>query len=166
MPRAVPAIVTASVLALSSGDILDVDIATIVAEIGVFLLLVAILRWILFRPLIRVLEARDTAIDGARAEAEAKMREAEARTAEYEEKLRAARARAAAERDALRLEGRRAEAELVEKIKAETGKAVEEGKARARQEAQGLRRTLDASTPALAAKIAARVLGRDPGAAS
>ena len=165
MPRAVPALVSANVL-VASGDLMSVDVGTIVVEIVLFLLLVAAMRAIVFKPLMKVLEARDRAIDGKRDEAEARMREADARTAEYEEKLREVRARAAAERDALRAEGRKAEMELLEKVKAETAKVVEDGKAAVRKEADRIRQELDAANPALAASMAERVLGGKPGASS
>lgn len=161
MARAVLATIAAIGLA-SSGDLLAFDPATIIAEIILFLLLVALMRVILFRPLVRVLEARDRAIDGARAEAEARVREADARTAEYEERLHDVRARAAGERDALRADGRAMEAALLDRVKAETARAVVEGKAAVRKEAELLRQDLDARVPSLSNAIASRVLGRDP----
>ena len=169
MPRAVHVVVASSASLVPNliPDVMDPSFwATVGFEIAVFLLLLAVLRVLVFKPLLAVLEARDRAIEGARAEAEARMREADARTAEYEERLRLVRTRAAAERDALRAEGRKAEAELLEKVKTETAKAVEEGKAAVRREADVLRRELEAGTSALAGRIATRVLGRDPGSAS
>jgi F-type H+-transporting ATPase subunit b len=153
---------TFAVVSVASGDLMTFDVPTVLVEIALFLLLVALLRVIVFKPLLAVLEARDRAIDGARAEAEQRVREADRRVAEYEARLDDVRAKAAAERDALRAQGRAEETRILEAAKAETTRAVDEGKAAVRREADALRRELDVQIPSLAASIASRALGRDP----
>ncbi len=151
-----------AVASVASGDLMSIDVPTLVVEIVLFLVLVAVLRALVFKPLLQVLEARDRAIDGARSEAEVRVREADARADEYEARLKEVRAKAAAERDGLRAEGRAEETRILEGAKAQTIRAVEEGKAGVRRQAAVLRSELDAQIPALAGSIATRALGRDP----
>ena len=114
---------------------------TLVAQVINFLILVAILTKVAYKPLMKILEERRSAIEGSIAEAQKEREEAEAMKAEYKAQLAQARAEAQAivakaehtakeSRDAILAEAKREQARMLqaarEEIALERQRAVAE----------------------------------------
>ena len=136
------------------GGILLKAIPTIV----IVLLLHFYLKAMLFKPLERVLKARDEATGGARKAAQASLETAERKAGEYEAAIRDARAELyreqeqaraglAAAQDARLKESRQRMSEMISQAKAEIG-----------NEAAAAKQNLEAETSSLADEIAGAVL--------
>jgi F-type H+-transporting ATPase subunit b len=149
-----------SMLVLSSGALIDLD-GTMLVLAGVFFITLLVLRAFVFRPMIALFEAREEAIDGARAEA--RRMDAEARQAadKFDQEMRRLRATATTDRERLRQEGLRLERTILEKVQAETRKELTDAEARVQEEARRLRADIQMAVPKLAGQIAAKLLGRE-----
>ncbi|MBO5244840.1 MAG: F0F1 ATP synthase subunit B [Selenomonadales bacterium] len=114
---------------------------TLVAQVINFLILVAILTKVAYKPLMKILEERRSAIEGSIAEAQKEREEAEAMKAEYKAQLAQVRAEAQAivakaertakeSRDAILAEAKREQARMLqaarEEIALERQRAVAE----------------------------------------
>jgi F-type H+-transporting ATPase subunit b len=136
---------------------------SLVFVLVLFLIFVFVMNRILFRPIGRVLDERQTLTEGAANEARAARRRYEAKLAEYEATIRQARAesyrRSEQERAAALDERRR----LIEEAK---GQAHEEiGRARHEIERQvaAARAALESESRQIAERISRTVLGRTVG---
>ncbi|MBI2893529.1 MAG: hypothetical protein HYY06_08245 [Deltaproteobacteria bacterium] len=152
-------------LAASSGSIIDLDF-TLAVQLLLFLGLFLILRPLLFRRLVRLFAAREESIEGATKEAKRMEQESRSKTAAYEEAMKRVRAEAAVEREVLKTEGAKAAASVVSTARDNATRHLEEGKRRIADEAQSLRAQLAPRTKELAADLARKLLGRDPGGAA
>src|SRR5262245_8876343 len=83
--------------------IIDLD-STILLQVGVFVITGLLLTRYLFRPYLKVSQARADGIEGARAEARQMDDEAQAKMAEYAQAFNAAKSKANAERAKLQAE--------------------------------------------------------------
>lgn len=153
-----------SVAALGA-SVIDLD-ASMLIELGLFLLLFLILRPLLFRRLVDLFAAREKSIEGARAEAREMEEESKKKTAAYEDAMKKVRAEASVERDALRAEATKAAAAIVGTARDEAGRQLEDGKRAIQGEAQSIRADLGPRARALGLELTRRVLGRDPGGAA
>jgi F-type H+-transporting ATPase subunit b len=144
---------------LSGGSIIDLD-GTIFIQLAIFLVLFLVLRAFVFEPMTKLFAAREKAIDGAREEARKLEREMREQTVGFEEKIRAARIAAAEERDRIRAEGAKVEKTILENVKNDTAKALDEARRRLATEATEVRGALQRAVPAMAREIAAKLLGR------
>lgn len=145
---------------LSGGSMIDLD-ATLVVQMGLFFVALLVLHTLIFKPLLKVFEAREEAIDGAKDAA--KQFEAEAAGAgnEFEEKMRDIRLKAGVERDRLRGEGAKLEASILLSVQTETQKQLTDADAQLESEAKKLRAELQAQVPVLARTIAGKLLQRE-----
>ncbi len=116
------------------------------------------LKYVFFRPLQRVLDARYEATEGARKQAEQSLERAAAKAREYEEAMRAARAEVYQAQEDLhrRLEQQRREEAEAARGRAEA--AIAHAKADLARDAEGARRTLASEADAIAARIADTIL--------
>ncbi|MBK8253878.1 MAG: ATP synthase F0 subunit B [Polyangiaceae bacterium] len=150
-----------SKLFASGGDIVvDFDFSFL-AQCVLFTFFVILLKPLLFDPLMKVFEEREKRIDGAKAEAREMDKQAADLLTEYEAEMEKIRREASREREELRAETARVEAQIMAEARAEAAKILEAGKARIDAEVETLRKELDKQTPALAAEIASRVIGRE-----
>jgi len=152
--------VASEALASEGGLVLLPDPNTLVVLMIVFGLLVYPANQLIFRPIFRVLDERDSRITGTRRDAERLAREADQVLARYQESVREVRADAERERKAA-LE--RARADGAARTGAARGDAEREvGRARAEVAAalEEARVTLRAESAGLAREVAARALGR------
>ena len=146
---------------LASGDInVDFDLS-FVAQCLLFTFFVVLLKPLLFDPLMKVFEEREKRTEGAKAEAREMDKQAADLLTEYEAELDKVRREASRERDELRAETAKLEAKIMAEARAESAKILETGKSKIAAEVEVLRAELDKATPALAAEIASRVLGRE-----
>lgn len=151
-----PALMT---LGAEGHPLIDFDF-TVFIQFGIFAVTALIAtRW-LFKPYLRMREARAEGIEGGRKEAETFSAEADARLADYQAKLAAARSRALDEQRAIRGEAVAHERELTAKARGEATRALDEAQARVASETESARADLLPRADAIASEIAAKLLGR------
>jgi F-type H+-transporting ATPase subunit b len=148
-------------LAMSTSPI-DLDFNNVVVfQVVIFVFLIAVLKPLLFDPMLKVFALREERTEGARATA----RELEERAGEllqrYEAELSRVHQAAAQERDRLRAEASKLEAEILEEARAAAAKIVDEGRRRIETEVNAIRFELGKQSERLAGDIATRVLGRE-----
>jgi F-type H+-transporting ATPase subunit b len=139
------------------GSLIDVN-RTLVVQLVSFLLLLAVLYKLLYRPLLAGLEGRSAAIQQQLAEAQAAREEAQRQLGAMEERIRTAQAEA----QGLRERALREAAELRERLSAEArqeaARLVETAQAQVGQEVRRARAELRAEVGGLATQIAERLV--------
>lgn len=148
-------------LASAAAPVVDID-GTIFIQAGIFLLLMAILHPLLFKPWLATRARREHAIDGTLLAATELRVEAERIGVDYDARLADARGRAGA----VRSEAVKAAESDRQRRLADTRSAanveLEELRSRLARESDAARNTLAARVDELAADIATRILGRTP----
>jgi F-type H+-transporting ATPase subunit b len=148
-------------LASAAAPVVDID-GTIFIQAGIFLLLMAILHPLLFKPWLATRARRDHAIEGTMLAATELRVESERVGAEYEARLADARGRAAGIRsEAVKAADSERQRKLTETRNA-TGIELQGLRERLVGESNAARETLAARVDELAVDIATRVLGRTP----
>ncbi len=145
---------------LSSGSIIDLD-GTFFLQLGIFVVAFFVLRALIFKPVVAVLEAREEAIEGAARDALQFEREAEEKETAFSDEMRQVRAKGTALREELRAKAKETEAQLLADVRATTQAEFDEADALLRAEADKARAEIATGTPALAAQIAAKLLDRE-----
>ena len=130
-------------------------------QVGLFVLLMLVLKPVLFDPMLKLFEEREKRIDGAKAAARKIDEKSASALTKYETEMARARASANIERDKLRAEGVKMENEILAKVRVATAQSLEAGKQKAHAEAAQVRATLQGESGALAKDLASRVLGRE-----
>jgi F-type H+-transporting ATPase subunit b len=155
------ALVTHSMNAAAERSVVvDLDI-TVVGQIVLFLVLLAILKPVLFDPMLKLFEEREKRIDGAKLQAR-KMDEASAGAlTKYESEMQHARAAGNVEREKIRGEGAKTENEILGKVRAATAQSLDEGRKKLQADVEQVRKALRADSAALAGQLASRVLGHE-----
>jgi F-type H+-transporting ATPase subunit b len=144
------------------GNIISPD-GSLLFILVLFMLFVFVMNRLLFRPISRVLDERQTLTEGAMNEARASVRRYQAKLADYESAIRQARAESykKLEQDrAAALEGRR---HVIEAAKQETGDKIERAKAEIARQAESARAALESESRQIAETISRTVLGRGVG---
>jgi F-type H+-transporting ATPase subunit b len=144
------------------GNIISPD-GSLIFIIALFLLFVFVMNRLLFRPVGRVLDERQTLTEGATIEARAATRRYQARLAEYEATIRQARAesyRRLEQERAVALEERR---RVIEDAKQKSSGEIEQAKSEIKQQAEGARAALETEARQIAAAISRTILGRTVG---
>jgi F-type H+-transporting ATPase subunit b len=156
------ALVSGSGLRAGSEGPIDVDLdLTVFGQIAIFLVLLAVLKPLLFDPMLKLFEEREKRIEGARAEGAKLDKDSAEAVAKYEAAMQKARQEASAVRDGLRAEGARAEQEILTKVRTETGDSVAAGRATLANEVASTQASLSADAQVLAGLLASRALGRE-----
>lgn len=124
------------------------------------LFLSVVLDRLLFRPLVRVMDERERAIQSAREVADASAVRAQAALAELDAKRVEARGEVYRQMDEVRRQAGGRRSELIERTRAEAGAAIREATARIRAQADDASARLEREAEELAGAIAERVLGR------
>jgi F-type H+-transporting ATPase subunit b len=148
------------VVASSEHPLIDLDL-TVVVQFGLFLVMLLVLNKVLFQPYLRLREKRQAGIEGARAEADRMVAEADAKLADYEKSLGAARDRATEESRKIRGEAAAHERDVTGKARAAATAALDEATARVRNETDTARGQLLPQADALAKQMATKLLGRE-----
>ncbi len=151
---------TALSVLLEGGSIIDLD-GTVLVQLAIFWILFTILYFLVFKPMMRLFEARETAIDGARVEARDLEKKAKASGSEFDDELRKLKLAAGEERDRLRTEGGHLERALLERVRKETQQTLESAHQKLDLEAAKVRADSKTTIPQLARDIATQLLGRE-----
>jgi len=134
---------------------------TFLVVLVLFVALTLFLKPMLFDPMLALFEERERRIDGAKLLARRIDEKSAAAAAEYETGMARARNAANAEREKLHAEGVKREQEILARVRASTNQIIEDGKVKARAEADRARAALKADGAVLARQVASRVLGRE-----
>lgn len=133
---------------------------TLLLQFANFMILLAVLNVLLFKPLRNVLAARKATIDGDLATARSLDEQIRAQVADYEAKLQEARLRGGQERAALRQAAQVEEARLLGAANEKASQRLQSLKEQIAGEADQARQGLRGESEALARDIAGKVLGR------
>ena len=146
--------------ALAGAVDVDLDLSLFV-QLGLFVVLMLVLKPVLFDPMMRLFEEREKRIEGTRHQATKEDERSAKALAKYETVLAKAREAGTAERDALKAEGLKREAALMAQVRAASASTLEQGRAEISKEAAAARSQLTADARALGKEMASRVLGRE-----
>jgi F-type H+-transporting ATPase subunit b len=147
---------------LSAPQAISVDFdATVAVEVVLLVVLTLALKPLLFDPILKLFEERESRIDGVRLAARQIDEKSATALATYDAEMAKARASANAARDAQRALGLKSEQEILAKAREEAARVIEEGKQAVRAAADGARITLKADAATLVQEVAARAIGRE-----
>jgi F-type H+-transporting ATPase subunit b len=142
------------------GVVVDLDV-TLVGQIVLLLVLLAVLKPLLFEPMLKLFEERERRIDGAKLQARRLDEASAGALTKYEAEMQKARSAGNLERDKLRAEGAKQENEILGKVRDSTSRTLEEGRSQLAAQAGEVRKVLHAEAEALARQVAGRVLGHE-----
>jgi F-type H+-transporting ATPase subunit b len=125
-----------------------------------FMILMAVLNVLLFKPLRAALQARKDTIEGSRAKVQDIDEQVQAQIARYEAQLQEARLQGAQACEALRKTALAEEARILGEANQKSGEKLQTVKEQIQAEAEAARRALRTETATLAKEIAGKVLGR------
>ncbi|HEY9231356.1 MAG TPA: ATP synthase F0 subunit B [Blastocatellia bacterium] len=152
------------VLAFAEGgsNIINPD-GSLVFVLLLFLLFVFVMNRLLFRPIGRILDQRQTLTVGAANDARAAARRYEMRLNEYEATIRQARAESYKRLEAQRAAALEARRLVVEDAKQQTAAEIAQAKAEIQRQAEQARTTLATESQQIAEDISRTILGRTVG---
>ena len=133
---------------------------TLLLQFVNFMILMAVLNALLFKPLRAALQARKEAIAGSRAKVQDIDEQVQAQIARYEAQLQDARLRGGLERATLRKTAQAEEAKILGEANQVSAEKLQTIKVQIQTEAGVARQALRNETEALAKNIAGKVLGR------
>lgn len=133
---------------------------TLLIQIVNFLLLILILHFILYKPIIKIIDKRAAQIASSGDEVNSLNKSVDEKIAAYEEKLRQARMEAAKQRDTMKEEGTERAKEIIEAAKSEISETIAGLKAKMEKERDDARSILLEGTKGIAREISEKVLGR------
>jgi F-type H+-transporting ATPase subunit b len=135
------------------------DISVVWVILAVLLLAVALDR-LLFKPLVRVMQERESTVKSAMELAQAAAAKAQAATDEFDTKLGAARTELYKQMDERRKVAEQYRAELMTRTRAEVDASLAEAREQLDRQAAAARAQLERDADALGEDIARKVLGR------
>lgn len=125
-----------------------------------FLILLAVLHLILYRPIVKILDEREGKIEASKRECRLLEEELLKRQADYEARLQEARVEAAAVRERLIREATSRSAATLEQVNQEITKMTDDFQRKMQDERQRARDLLGRQAELLALEVAERLLGR------
>ncbi len=133
---------------------------TILLQIANFLILMAVLNVLLYRPLREVINRRKETVEGGHKTARDLELQIKEKMARYEQQLQEAKSQGASEKAALRQAAARDEAEILGQAHGQAAEKLEKIKQQVAVEADQARGALKKEAKSLAADIASKILGR------
>jgi len=144
---------------LAGGSVIDLD-ASLFIQMGIFFIAFFVLKGLVFGPVMKLFDARDAAIEGAKHDAKRMQDEAAQKREHFEGALRKVSASANEEREKLRQQAQQLARELTERARQQANEAQKQAKDRLDSEASSVRERALAEVPALTRQIASKLLGR------
>ncbi len=141
----------------SGGSLVDLD-GTFFVQLGLFVFMFIFLYLALFRPAIRLIEARREATEGTRERAIAMRKEAEGFSDEVDRQILDIKSAAILERDRIIEQARRRDRDLMAAARVKSQKAVENARTQMKRDGEMVRKELEVEVEALATGVAARIL--------
>jgi len=133
---------------------------TLFIQIVNFLLLIAILHVLLYKPILRIMRERENRLKASEEEVKSLYQTIERKTAEYEEKIRLAKMEAMNQRNEIQKQGALEAQRIIEAAREEIARLTEEFKEKLAKEMEEARNILTAQSRTISFEIAERVLGR------
>jgi F-type H+-transporting ATPase subunit b len=147
-------------LVANERPLINID-GTLFINVLLWIVLFVMLRGLLWKPMLRLIAAREAGMQGSRETARDLELDAQKKRVEFEDAQRKARSAATEERDRIRGEGSRTEAQLLADARREVNEMVDKQRAEINAQREQLRTEIRATVPALAGDIASKVLGRE-----
>jgi F-type H+-transporting ATPase subunit b len=150
-----------SILAASmGGGAVNIDFdRTVLLQMGLFALLIVLLKPLLLGPVLRVFAQREERTEGARAEARAFEERAGELLGQYESRVAEVQRLAQDERDHLRAEAVKLEAEILGRAREDAARIVASGRASILREVEVLRQQMAGRRDAIVSDVVAGVSG-------
>jgi F-type H+-transporting ATPase subunit b len=139
--------------------VIDIDLAFVIQLIN-FLVLLAVLNVLLYKPVRKVLAERQGKIADARSRAEGVDQDVQVKMAEYEARLKEMKSGAADERGVLVKEAQAEEAAIIDAARKDASATLAAIKERVAKEAAAARTVLQEQAKLLSVDICEKVLGR------
>jgi len=139
--------------------VIDIDLSFLIQLIN-FLVLLAVLNILLYKPIRKVLAERQGKIADAKSRAEGVDQDVQVKMAEYEARLKEMKSGAADERAVLIKEAQVEEAAMLESARKDASETIAAIKARIAKEAADARTILQEQAKILSVDICEKVLGR------
>lgn len=136
---------------------------TILIVFGVFIIFAIILNQILFKPIGKVLDERESQTEGAAAEARAAARQYQSQLANYEETIRKARAESYRKIEEQRKAALDERQKLIEAARGQADAEIAKGRKQIARDAATARAELEDEARQIAEQISRTVLGRAVG---
>ncbi len=136
---------------------IDVD-GTIIVQMILFFFVLFFLHFVLFRPYLKAVDAREDGVEGAREEAAEMETRAGRVIEEYEEKMRQARRDAQDVRESLRNQGLQEQNDMVQEVREEIQGKLQEERARIADKVDSARADIEKRAHGLAEAMTARIL--------
>jgi F-type H+-transporting ATPase subunit b len=133
---------------------------TLILQFVNFVVLMAVLNALIYKPLRAALQARKETIDGSKAKVQDIDEQVQAQIARYEAQLQEARQQGGQERAALRKAAQEEEGRILGEANQKAAERLQSIKEQIQDEAGAAREALRNETDALAKEIAGKVLGR------
>ena len=147
------------VLLAGGGSPIDLD-GSFFAQLAIFFAAFLILKQLVFRPVMALFDAREAAMEGAKADAEKIEGQSDETRDHLEAKLQEVRLAAGADRDRLRSEAQALARKLGDSARRESVATMEAARQRLGQEAEQARTRSLAQVPQIANRIADQLLGK------
>ena len=125
-----------------------------------FIILIVILNYILYKPLLKILDARNEKLAASDQEVKDLNAAVEKKVAEYEEKIRQAKLEAMNQRNEIQKDGSEQAKQIIDATRAELGKIIEEFQGKLGQEIDQAKMVLKNQSAGISSEIAEKVLGR------
>ncbi|MCF8054167.1 MAG: ATP synthase F0 subunit B [Deltaproteobacteria bacterium] len=139
---------------------IDVEFLTVVVQAASFVLLVLVLNFVMFKPILKFVAQREQHLLDAQSEVDELRRQAEQKVADYEKALARAKSLAVEERNRLVEVGSEEAKRLLDKERSEIPALLEQFQRRLTSELDLARGVLQNHSAKLAEEIATKVLGR------
>ncbi len=136
---------------------LSVDLSALIVFLLVWTLVI-ILSKVFFKPLRRVMKARETRLEGDREGSRRASAAVDENVKKIEDALKAAAARASALKGEIELDALKEKGRLIAQINEENRSQVEEAKKQLDEQVRSLKRELEAQTAGLSRKIEEKLL--------
>lgn len=142
---------------------MDIDV-TLFFQLAIFLMVLLTLNGLLFKPFLRVIEARHQKIHGMKDDVDRLERLSAADRIAYESRMRDARRDAQRNRESLRNAGREEERRLLTQTRLEISQSLNAKREQVASVESSAKKGLAVHTDALAQQLVQKVLGREVGA--
>ncbi len=140
--------------------LIDMD-GTVLVQFAFFVALWIVLWRFLFRPYLKMRDARDLGIAGAREKAHDMEKSAQKMVADYDAAFSRAKLRGAEERQKMRADAAAHEREVLGAARAQSQQSLSAARARIAGETDKAKKQLDTQAATMARLVAARILGRE-----
>lgn len=125
-----------------------------------FIILIVILNFILYKPLLKILDAREEKLAASDQEVKDLNASIEKKVAEYEDKIRQAKLEAMNQRNVIQKGGSDQAKQIIDETRAELAKIMEEFQGKLDQEISQAKLVLKSQSAGISSEIAEKVLGR------